>query len=123
MTTTMPLAPDLAAKLAKVLGMLGSDHDGEVAAAGRRANALIRSAGLTWAQVIQPAGNRRCWRPLPLDGRCAAQCLLWPEALTEWEAAFCRSIAGRHRISLKQTDVLERIARKVEAVARAAGEG
>jgi hypothetical protein len=119
MTTPTPLPPDVAAKLAKVLGMLGSDHDGEVAAAGRRANALIRNAGLTWAQVIAP---RRRWRPADTPGGCAALCLLWPEALTEWEAAFCRSIAGRHRISLKQTDVLERIARKVEAVARAAGE-
>jgi hypothetical protein len=121
MTTPTPLPPDIAAKLAKVLGMLGSDHDGEVAAAGRRAHALIRNAGLTWAQVIRP-GSRRCWRPVPLGADCAAQCLLWPEALTEWEAAFCRSIAGRYRISPKQTDVLERIARKVEAVARAAGE-
>jgi hypothetical protein len=121
-TTTMPLAPDLAAKLAKVLGMLGSDHDGEVAAAGRRANALIKNAGLTWAQVIRPGGSRRCWRSLSPGADCAALCLLWPEALTDWEAAFCRSIAGRHRISPKQTDVLERIARKVEAVARAAGE-
>jgi hypothetical protein len=120
MTTPTPLPPDIAAKLAKVLGMLGSDHDGEVAAAGRRANALIRSAGLTWAQVIAP--RRRCWRPLPLDGRCAAQCLLWPEALTDWEAAFCRSVAGQCRISPKQGVVLKRIARKVEAVARAAGE-
>jgi hypothetical protein len=121
-TTTMPLAPDLAAKLAKVLGLLGSDHDGEVAAAGRRANALIKSAGLTWAQVIRPGGSRRCWRSLPPDGDCAAQCLLWPEALTAWEAAFCRSLVAQNWMSPKQAAVLDRIARKVEAVARAAGE-
>jgi hypothetical protein len=70
--------------------------------------------------VIAP---RRRWRAADTPGGCAALCLLWPEALTDWEAQFCRFIAGRHRISGKQIDVLERIARKVEAVARAAGEG
>ncbi len=34
-------------KLAKVLGMLGSAHEGEIAAAGRAANKLIRKAGIT----------------------------------------------------------------------------
>jgi hypothetical protein len=49
-------------------------------------------------------------------------CLLWPEVLTDWETTFCRSIVGRRRISAKQTVVLDRLARKVEAVARATGE-
>jgi hypothetical protein len=35
-------------KLAKVLGMLGSAHEGEIAAAGRAANQMIRAAGTTW---------------------------------------------------------------------------
>ena len=122
MTTPTPLPPDIAAKLAKVLGLLGSDHDGEVAAAGRRAHALVKGAGLTWPEVIQPAGSRRCWRAAATPGGCAAQCLLWPETLTTWEAEFCRSIAGRHRISPKQADVLQRIAAKVAAFAHATGE-
>ena len=124
------LLPTLADKLVKVLGMLGSAHDGEVAAAGRRATAMVKVAGLTWAQVIAPATPApqpphrpaRRWRRVisPTDG--AALCLQWPEALTGWEAGFCRSIVGKRRISAKQTVVLSRIARKVEAFTRATGE-
>jgi hypothetical protein len=127
----MPIPPDLASKLAKVLGMLGSDHDGEIAAAGRRANQMIRNAGLTWPQVIgppapqqQPCGPpRRRWRRPASPSDAAALCMQWrDEVLTDWEADFCRSIVGRYRISPKQTVVIERIARKVEAYARATGE-
>ena len=42
-------------RLAKTLGMLGSRHDGEVAAAGRAAHILVRDAGVTWTQVLSPA--------------------------------------------------------------------
>jgi hypothetical protein len=52
-------------KLAKVLGMLGSAHDGEIASAGRAANQMIRAAGTTWpdtlgkgdAKYSEPAGS------------------------------------------------------------------
>jgi hypothetical protein len=37
-------------KLAKMLGMLGSRHDGEVAAAGRSARTLLEDA--TWSEVL-----------------------------------------------------------------------
>jgi hypothetical protein len=123
--------PDgLATKLVKVLGMLGSDHDGEVAAAGRRANQMVRSAGLTWDQLLNPPAPEsqqtyrppRRWRQPTSDSDSAALCLQWPEVLTDWETDFCRSIIGRHRTSPRQTEVLERISRKVEAFARAAGE-
>lgn len=40
------------ALLAKLLGMLGSSYDGEIASAGRMANDMVRSAGLTWYDVI-----------------------------------------------------------------------
>jgi hypothetical protein len=41
-------------RLIKLLGVLGSDHNGEIASAGRMADALIRDAGVTWADVIAP---------------------------------------------------------------------
>ena len=41
-------------RLIKLLGLLGSAHNGEIAAAGRLADALIRDAGITWADVIAP---------------------------------------------------------------------
>ena len=45
-------SPSLLDKLAKILGMLGSAHDGEVLAAGRRAHLLITGADLTWPQLL-----------------------------------------------------------------------
>jgi hypothetical protein len=126
-----PIPPDLRPKLAKVLGMLGSDFDGEIAAAGRRANAMIRSAGLTWDQVIAPAAPRpeppphpprRRWRRPVTPSDTAALCLMWGEVLTDWETDFCRSLVGRRRVSPKQAEVLARIVGKVEAFVRASGE-
>lgn len=46
-------------RLIKLLGLLGSGHDGETAAAGRMADALIRDAGVTWADVIAPETVQR----------------------------------------------------------------
>ena len=43
-----------AQRLVRLLGMLGSAHDGEVANAGRMADRLIREHGLTWSQIIAP---------------------------------------------------------------------
>jgi hypothetical protein len=130
-TAAPHLSPDLAARLAKILGMLGSDYDGEITAAGRQANAMVKRAGLTWDEVIAPAvpipqqphRPRRRWRTPGTPSDTAALCMQWrDEVLTDWEADFCRSIVGRHRISAKQTSVLARIVGKVEAFARAAGE-
>jgi hypothetical protein len=41
-----------AERLAKILGMLGSDHAGERAAAGLAAHRLLSDLSLTWHQVI-----------------------------------------------------------------------
>lgn len=46
------LDPASADRLKKILGLLGSAHDGERAAAGAKAHELIRSLGLTWQEVI-----------------------------------------------------------------------
>jgi hypothetical protein len=129
-TAAASLTPAFADKLVKVLGMLGSDHDGEIAAAGRRAHSMLKAIGLTWSDVIartapkpeQPQRPQRRWRRGVSPTDTAALCLQWSEVLTEWEVDFCRSMVGRRRISAKQADVLERLARKVEAFARATGE-
>jgi hypothetical protein len=123
------LPPDLA-KLAKVLGMLGSDHDGEIAAAGRRANAMVRGAGLTWDQLLTPPDSApesphrppRRWRKTASPSDSAALCLQWGEVLTDWETDFCRSLVGRHRVSPRQGEVLARVVRKVESFVRSTGE-
>lgn len=57
-----------AGRLAKILGMLGSDHDGERAAAGLKASQIVRGLGLSWSDVIAapplapPSPRIRSWR-------------------------------------------------------------
>jgi hypothetical protein len=129
-TVAARFPPALASKLVKVLGMLGSDHDGEVAAAGRRAHSMLQVEGLTWNEVINPATPRleqpyrpqRRWRQPWSPSDAAALCLQWPKVLDGWETRFCRSIAGQRRISAKQAAVLAGIIGKVEAFARASWE-
>jgi hypothetical protein len=44
-------------RLARLLGMLGSAHDGEVVNAGRLAIRMLKEAGMTWEQVVTPTVN------------------------------------------------------------------
>ncbi len=45
-----------------VLGMLGSAYDGEIAAAGRQAAAMLRAAGLTWGDIIKPDFDKAAYQ-------------------------------------------------------------
>jgi hypothetical protein len=49
------LERDAAARLTKLLGMCGSAHAGERAAAALKADTLVKSAGLTWRDAIVAA--------------------------------------------------------------------
>jgi hypothetical protein len=49
------MSPETAAKIAKILGMIGSAHDGEALAAARMANSMVKAAGVQWADVIVDA--------------------------------------------------------------------
>jgi hypothetical protein len=104
-------------RLGKLLGLLGSTHDGEVAAAGRAAHRLIREAGLTWPDVLTPPP-----RPLPKPpaGRASliVECRSRWTFLSDWERGFVTSIARRppHRLSDKQAECLDRICRRLGIV-------
>lgn len=104
-------------RLARVLGMLGSAHDGEVAAAGRRAAAIVRDAGISWQDLLDPPAPQAPWFPTPpLDADAIIDAALTqPARLTEWECNFVRSLAGRRPrvISERQRGVLARIAGKI----------
>ena len=106
-------------RLARVLGMLGSAHDGEALAAARQAEHLRSEARLTWLDILIPA------LPQP-HGQTVADAIACvidhDEMLTDWEAAFVRSIRRqRYPLSPKQVVVLERLVEKVRgAEARAA---
>jgi hypothetical protein len=51
------LSDDDRLMLVKLLGMLGSDHDGEVVNAARQIEKLRRQIGLTWDELIVAAAQ------------------------------------------------------------------
>ena len=89
-------------KLARVLGMLGSEHDGEVLAAAHVADTMVRKSGLSWAKILSSI------EPLPLSVGGGAidfvidTCLARRSLLTEWERGFLRSLKHRRRYTLTQ---------------------
>jgi len=109
----MPLDPPTTAKLAKLLGLLGSAYDGEVLVAARKADALVRAHGLTWGDVITPTPALVQWRE-PRDGDTldtVRVCLALDDApLTAWDIRFLVSISRREQpLSEKQQRQLDRI--------------
>lgn len=97
-------------KLAAVLGMCGSAHDGEALAAGRLADRMVRGTGSTWVQVLaEPDQPEWC------DcHRCIAERLLGQaRQLTDWELEFCCALVRRERASAKQRAVLDKLSRQL----------
>jgi hypothetical protein len=92
-------------RLARVLGMLGSTHDGEVLAAARLAESIRARADISWAKLLA-ADSADDAHDLII------RCLDHPELLTDWEVEFLRGFAEP---SPKQLAILERIAAKVRA--------
>jgi hypothetical protein len=117
------LSPGDVERLAKILGRLGSDFDGERAAAGALAARFLKQRHLTWAELLEPAAPvpaapicPRCRRPSPEFGwrRLADLCLQIGQEfdlLSEWEAGFLGSLRCRgYPPTAKQAAVLRRIA-------------
>jgi hypothetical protein len=85
------LAPDALDRLIKLLGMLGSAHDGERAAAGLKAHELIRRHGLSWPDILlaPPETPRKIgWRDK------LAACAAHRHSLSARERAFVQSLAN-----------------------------
>jgi hypothetical protein len=101
-------APD-AERLAKVCGLLASNHDGERANAAAAATRLLEQYGISWPEFV------RCRAALPRpatgDHRArAARLLAEARTLSPWERQFLASIARRPApLSPKQAAVLERL--------------
>ena len=108
------LSTAVADRLAKLLGMLGSDHDGEVLNAARMADRVLRETGLTWADVIARP-QVLAWREPETLSEAIATALQHPDFLTDWETVFLKSLRRRRRISLKQERLVEDIVAKVRA--------
>jgi hypothetical protein len=115
-------------RLARLLGMIGSCHDGEALNA-RLADRFIRERGLTWSEVIAPTlpppASERTQRPerepfvlyeWPVRWRGAVQLCLQAAGLDDWQQGFVRKLATyAHQPSAKQLDILRAIAERVLA--------
>jgi len=107
-------------KLAAVLGMLGSAHDGEALNAARLAERMRRQAGVTWQELLAAYQQERASSPpperRPPDWRVMiGECQCRPDLLSEWERRFVRSLSCQSRLSCKQLAVLTKLAAKVRA--------
>jgi hypothetical protein len=104
-------------RLERLLGMLGSDFDGEIINAARLANRLIREAKVSWAQILHPpaspaptaATQRRSWRTV------ARECVERELEITGWEREFLSSVLRQQRTwpSVKQAQILKRLAERL----------
>jgi hypothetical protein len=84
------LAPDALDRLIKLLGMLGSAHAGERAAAGLKAHELIRRHRLTWSDIVVAVPSRIGWREK------VRQCMAQRHLLNDAERKFVRTLADWH---------------------------
>jgi hypothetical protein len=105
-------------RLAELLGVLGSDHDGERAGARLLATRMLKDNGLTWADLIGSLSFSRqshgCRSGPAYGWRDAVEaCGSKTSLLNPWEQQFLSSVAHCHRLSEKQLAVLDRIRLKL----------
>jgi hypothetical protein len=101
-------------RLARVCGLLGSDHDGEALAAARQAEKIRQKLGLTWDELLVPSPRQRARNPPPeefIDWRSACHfCLERYQSLTSWELNFVATVARYQKPpSAKQLLILQRL--------------
>ena len=102
-------------RFAGILGRLGSDHDGERAAAALLATRMLGSAGLTWQDVALPGeiAEPALAKPPPTapDWRDDLDlCTRHVSRLNAWEQGFIKGLQPLLTISPKQRDTLCEIA-------------
>ncbi|HTS09102.1 MAG TPA: hypothetical protein VMP68_26285 [Candidatus Eisenbacteria bacterium] len=120
-------------KLIRILGMLGSDFDGERASAGVLASNLLKSLGLTWEDVIakiaeenpkqeqarqQQYNSYDPYQYKTYDDYAHWRTKLWflrdnDDLLSDWETGFVESLNRRTRITPRQEEILDQIYSKI----------
>jgi hypothetical protein len=111
--TAALLDPQAADRLAKLLGMIGSHHDGEALAAARKAHQCLHQLGLTWRDVIRvPEHVHDCAGWQHMARACCAQA----HRLSAREFDFINNIAmARVEPSPKQVQWLRDIFGRVSS--------
>lgn len=97
-------------KLAKLLGMIGSAHDGEALAAARKVQQFVSAKGATWSEVL---GVSETVAPPVAHRAIAVDLLKDKDTLTSFERGFLRGILSYQKLSPKQEKTLETIRIKV----------
>jgi len=105
-------------KLVGILGMLGSDQDGERASAALLATRLLKRHDLRWDDIIvgrdtTAAASRSPGRALWHADLALAQRHV--SYTRQWEQGFIHSVSSRHSLSAKQRAVLHEIAEALRA--------
>ena len=107
------LTPAELTKLVAILGRLGSDFDGERAAAGMLASRMLRSKGLTWGDVVASPQIRYSPPPPPPPPQPKSPGELLARhrgQLSRWEIDFLTNLTNwRGRYTSKQEACLARI--------------
>ena len=120
--------PEDRAKLAKLLGLLGSDHGGERDAAGLAAHRYLRARGLTWEGVLgqapapyQQMTTRQAPEPASSPHLMVEWCIARGGFLSQWERNFLHSLVQYGycaRLTRKQQSVVDDITRKIHVQMR-----
>ena len=92
------LDPSVSAKLAKVCGLLGSDHDGERAAAAAAATRILRDAGVSWSELLSAGAappDTPATTPATAHPQEIAREILLRQRhlLSAWEVGFTENLA------------------------------
>lgn len=100
--------------ISKLLGLLSSNHDGEVLAAARKVQQLVKAKGATWPEVLGITTTPP--QPEP-DHLVEARDLLTrgKGKLTRWEHDFLLGIMSHASLKAKQVESLAAIRAKVDA--------
>jgi hypothetical protein len=112
------LLPSACEHLAKLLGLLGSDHAGERDNAGRAAHRLVQEHGLTWFDIVAPTPGEAAHGdgPIGVDWRrTAVACLRYPHLLNRLETDLLAGLPRFQRLSCKQRAALLKIVVRLRA--------
>lgn len=113
------LSPAERNRLAGILGLLGSSHQGERDAAALAADRLVRGRGLAWSDLLGGGDAQPSSQEPPHDEASSLRadifvCQQFPGLLTQWERQFLETLRRRScALTPNQRRILSEMASKV----------